>query len=111
MTLCDICAAEGCPYDEEICKGCEYNPSRQRSDDMYCKTFEWDDIIKEHETTTFEQSRRTLCFMDVYACSKCERDVYLLASYQEHVFDYNYCPYCGSPVVESEDDADVDENR
>lgn len=27
MTLCDVCAAEGYPYDEETCKNCEYNPN------------------------------------------------------------------------------------
>jgi len=29
MTLCDVCAAEGYPYDEEACKDCEYNPNRE----------------------------------------------------------------------------------
>jgi ribosomal protein L40E len=29
MTLCDICAAEGYPYDAETCKDCEYNPNRE----------------------------------------------------------------------------------
>jgi phosphoribosylamine-glycine ligase len=29
MTLCDVCAAEGYPYDEETCKDCEYNPNRE----------------------------------------------------------------------------------
>ena len=29
MTLCDVCSAEGYPYDDEICKDCEYNPNRE----------------------------------------------------------------------------------
>lgn len=29
MTLCDVCSAEGYPYDEETCKDCEYNPNRE----------------------------------------------------------------------------------
>lgn len=38
MTLCDICAAEGYPYDEETCKDCEYNPNREeKSDDRFDK--------------------------------------------------------------------------
>lgn len=27
MTLCDVCAAGGYPYDAETCKNCEYNPN------------------------------------------------------------------------------------
>ena len=27
MTLCDVCSAEGYPYDEETCKDCKYNPN------------------------------------------------------------------------------------
>ena len=29
MTLCDVCSAEGYPYDEETCKDCEYNPNKE----------------------------------------------------------------------------------
>ena len=103
MTLCDICAAEGYPYDEEICKGCEYNPSRQRSDDMYCKTFEWDDIIKEHETTTFEpQNEDSRGYADTFKCTHCGCMVNTGHYMRTEQFDYNYCPYCGSPVESEE---------
>ena len=33
MTLCDVCAAEGYPYNEETCKDCEYN-SKQRGENQ-----------------------------------------------------------------------------
>ena len=48
MTLCDVCSAEGYPYDEETCKECEYNPSKDRKGvlKMYCKTR---DIQRETE--------------------------------------------------------------
>lgn len=29
MTLCDVCSAEGYPYDAETCKDCEYNPNSE----------------------------------------------------------------------------------
>jgi len=29
MTLCDVCSAEGYPYNEETCKDCEYNPNSE----------------------------------------------------------------------------------
>lgn len=32
MTLCDVCSAEGYPYDAETCKDCEYNPNRKADD-------------------------------------------------------------------------------
>lgn len=33
MTLCDVCAAEGYPFNEETCKDCEYNPNREEKYD------------------------------------------------------------------------------
>lgn len=34
MTICDVCSAEGYPYDEETCKDCEYNSSKDRKIEM-----------------------------------------------------------------------------
>lgn len=33
MILCDICAAEGYPFNEETCKDCEYNPKNRESEE------------------------------------------------------------------------------
>lgn len=29
MTLCDVCAAEGYPYNAETCKDCPYRPKKE----------------------------------------------------------------------------------
>lgn len=80
-SVCELCEAEGYPYNEETCKNCEYNPNR------------------EHETITFKYVRAvSLCTVEVYTCSNCERYVC-----QGGIMDFNYCPYCGRPVVERED--------
>ena len=42
MILCDVCAAEGYPYDKELCKNCEHNPNKEDLNNMENKTIEFD---------------------------------------------------------------------
>lgn len=44
--LCDICAAEGYPYNKELCKNCEHNPSKEGFNNMESKTIEFDVGLK-----------------------------------------------------------------
>jgi hypothetical protein len=47
MILCDVCAAEGYPYDKELCKNCEHNPNKEGFNDMESKTIEFDVGLKK----------------------------------------------------------------
>lgn len=69
-----------------------------RSDDVSKTNF-----VKEHETTTFKYVRAVLSTGEVYICSNCERCVRVTSIRQGKSMDFNYCPYCGRPVVESEE--------
>ena len=77
---------------------------------MYCKvkdSLEWDDSIREIGITTFEpQNEDSRGYADTFKCTHCGCMVNTGHYMRTEQFDYNYCPYCGSPVVESEDDAE-----
>lgn len=70
-------------------------------------SIEWDDSIREHETTMFKpivtDTRGYAC---QFSCNACDCIVSRAHYMRPSQFDYNYCPYCGRPVVESEDDAE-----
>lgn len=73
---------------------------KQMGDDMSIK---WGDSIREHETTTFEPVTQDA---DKYfKCSYCGCIVGTPYNFSVGI-DYNFCPYCGRPVVESEDNAE-----
>ena len=81
--VCELCAAEGYPYNEETCKDCEYNPNNK------------------HETTTFERIDGLHQMYNVFhKCTKCGRYVHFPTTLAEdRKIDFNYCPYCGRPVA------------
>lgn len=69
--------------------------------------YQWAKKHREHETTTFEpQNEDSRGYADIFKCTYCGCNV--VKSYHIRVaqFDYNYCPYCGRPVVESEVDTE-----
>ena len=58
----------------------------------------------KHGTTTFEpQNEDSRGYGNTFKCTYC--GCLVTTSYYMRVadFDYNYCPYCGKPVVESEE--------
>lgn len=65
--------------------------------------------LHENGTTTFEKTEGIhLRYIRIYKCTYCGLDIAFLADTlnypQEAEIDFNYCPYCGRPVVEREDD-------
>jgi hypothetical protein len=104
-SVCELCAAEGYPYNEETCMGCEDNPHK-RSDDMGC--YSVGEPLHEDGTTTFEKTEGIhQRYIRIYKCTYCGLDIAFLADMciypLESKIDFNYCPYCGRPV-EREDD-------
>lgn len=103
-SVCELCAAEGYPYNEKTCKDCTDNPHK-RSDDMPrdYSSITWNGSITE--TTTFEYRTTSRGTVDEYKCSYCGCYIYFPAydTYASEKIDYDYCPYCGKPVVESEE--------
>ena len=85
IDLCDVCAAEGYPYNEETCKDCPYK------------------VPQERKTTTFKPiATDTRGYACQFSCNVCGCTVSRSYYMKPDLFDYNYCPYCGRPV-ESED--------
>ena len=72
MTLCDVCSAEGYPYDAETCKECKYNSNNKGS-------AEWADN----------------------KCSICGKGIENLIDSREWYENEkpNYCPFCGTRFV------------
>ena len=97
-SVCELCAAEGYPYNEETCMGCEDNPHK-RSDDMGC--YYVGEPLHEDGTTTFEPVTQGV--NKYFKCNYCGCIVGTPYNFSVGI-DYNFCPYCGRPVVESEDD-------
>jgi hypothetical protein len=62
----------------------------------------WDDSIREHKTTTLEPV--TLGVKKYFKCSYCGTIVNPHGC--ARVLDYNFCPYCGRPVAESESETE-----
>lgn len=63
---------------------------------------EWGDSIRG--TTTFERIDGLHQMYNVFhKCTECGRYVHFPTTLaKDRKIDYNYCPYCGRPVVESE---------
>ena len=79
-------------------------------DEAYCigeekyKNVEWGDSIREHETTTFEpQNEDSRGYANTFKCTYCGCLVYSAYYMRVGQFDYHFCPYCGKPIVESEE--------
>ena len=53
MILCDVCAAEGYPYDKELCKNCENNPNKEDKDTMTVDKTHNNELKDMEETCEF----------------------------------------------------------
>lgn len=68
--------------------------------------------LHEDGTTTFEKTEGIIhkWYIRIYKCTYCGLDIIFpvdMCIYpQEAGIDYNYCPYCGRPVVKSEGSAE-----
>lgn len=64
-------------------------------------------VSQERETTTFKPiATDTRGYACQFSCNACNYIVNRAHYMRPSQFDYNYCPYCGRPVVESEDDTE-----
>lgn len=62
---------------------------------------------REHETTMFKPiATDTRGYACQFSCNVCDCIVSRSHYMRPSQFDYNYCPYCGRPVVERESDAE-----
>ena len=66
--------------------------------------------LHEDGTTTFEKTEDIIhkWYIRIYKCTYCGLDIIFPVDMHiyplESKIDYNFCPYCGRPVVEREDD-------